>query len=301
MTNEQLINIVKEALQLPNAKVENLGIIGGMTNLNYLVDVDGLQYIVRIPGHGTSSLIDREREIQSLRLGSALGINPDLVYFNAETGLKITEKIEHAQPLTREGIMHKEILQKVATIFRKLHHTEERMRFSFQLFDVMEEYEQLALKAGGDFYVGFNEVKSEVEALQYKYCQMPVVQVPCHIDPACSNFLLTDDAKMYLIDWEYGGMFDPLWDIAAFSLEAGLSVQEESSFQTIYFGRPVTEEEQERLFMHKIFQDYLWSLWTLFKEEKGDNFGLYGRHRFERAKTNIALFKTCYAMKFTAQ
>lgn len=301
MKNEQFISVVKEALQKPKAVVKNLGIIGGMTNLNYLVDVDGKSYIVRIPGYGTSSLIDRAREIQNLKLGSALGINPELVYFNIDSGMKITEKIECASPLTKEENMHEHLLQKVATIFRKLHYSEEKMNHAFHLFDMMVEYETLALEAGGDFYAGFEEVKNEVKALQYRYGQMPIEQMPCHIDPACSNFLITDDAKMYLIDWEYGGMFDPLWDIAAFSLEAGLSVKEENEFHKMYFNQAVTEEQQERIFMHKIFQDYLWSLWTLFKEEKGDNFGLYGRHRFERAKTNIHLYKTRYDMKFTAQ
>ncbi len=301
MKNEKFVSMVQKALQKPAAVVENLGIIGGMTNLNYLVDVDGKSYVVRIPGHGTSSLIDRAREIQNLKLGSALGINPELVYFNIESGMKITETIEDARPLTKEENMNLDLLQKVTTIFRTLHHSEEKMNHAFHLFAMMEEYEMLAIEAGSDFYKGFEKVKNEVKLLQHEYSQMPIEQAPCHIDPACSNFLIAKDEKMYLIDWEYGGMFDPLWDIAAFSLEAGLGIKEEKDFFELYFGRTVTEEEQERIFMHKIFQDYLWSLWTLFKEEQGDNFGLYGRHRFERAKTNIQLYKLRYGMKFTAQ
>lgn len=301
MKNEQLIFEVREALQKPKSVVKNLGIIGGMTNLNYLIDVDGKSYIVRIPGYGTSSFIDRAREIQNLKLGSALGINPELVYFNIDSGMKITEKIEDARPLTKEENMNEQILLKVASIFKTLHDSDEKMNHEFHLFAMMEEYETLAVEAGGDFYTGFEAVKNEVKVLQYQYRQMLIEQTPCHIDPACSNFLITDDTKMYLIDWEYGGMFDPLWDIAAFSLEAGLTREKENFFCESYFGRSVTEEEQERIFMHKIFQDYLWSLWTLFKEEKGDNFGLYGRHRFERVKRNIQLYKTSYVMNFTAQ
>lgn len=301
MTDKQLTSMVREALKLPDAIVENLGIIGGMTNLNYLVSVDDVGYILRIPGHGTSSLIDRAKEIQCLKLGSALGINPELVYFNVDTGVKITRKIEHAQPLTKEANMHKEILRKVATIFKKLHHSSVEMNHTFNLFELMDEYEALALEAGGDFYSGFDEVKTEMKTLAYKYTQIPVKFVPCHIDPACSNFLLDDQGKMYLIDWEYGGMFDPLWDIAAFTLEAGLSVKEKNMFYQAYFGCALTEEEEERIMMHTIFQDYLWSLWTLFKEEKGDNFGLYGRQRFERAKENLQIYKDYDAMKYTAQ
>lgn len=113
MKNEKFVSMVQKALQKPAAVVENLGIIGGMTNLNYLVDVDGKSYVVRIPGHGTSSLIDRAREIQNLKLGSALGINPELVYFNIESGMKITETIEDARPLTKEENMNLDLLQKL--------------------------------------------------------------------------------------------------------------------------------------------------------------------------------------------
>ena len=52
--------------------------------------------------------------------------------------------------------------------------------------------------------------------------------------------------------------------------------------------------ESERILMHKIFQDYLWSVWTSFKEAKGDDFGTYGKKRFERAKKNIRIFKEVY-------
>lgn len=248
MGNQDFKEMVREALQVPKACVENLGIAGGMTNLNYLVSVDGEEYIVRIPGHGTSSLIDREQERQNLELGSTLGINPQLLYFNNESGIKITRRI-----------------------------------------------------AGSDFYEGFEEVKKDIEELQLQYLQVPTTLAPCHIDPAPSNFLVDGQNKLYLIDWEYGGMFDPLWDIAAFSLESNLTAEQEDFFYQTYFSREITEEEERKLQMHQIFQDYLWSIWTLFKEESGDQFGLYGRHRFERLKENIHQYKVRYGPHSNAQ
>lgn len=300
MKAKKIGKMVRKALQLPNAKVENLGIIGGMTNLNYLIDVAGERYIVRIPGNGTSTIINRQQELQNLKLGSALGINPELIYFNVENGMKITREIENAKPIAQEE-KNEALLKKVANIFKTLHHSEETMNNTFHLFAMMDEYERLALNAESNFYDGFEEVKDEILLLQQKYNQIPVKLAPCHIDPACSNFLIDEERKVYLIDWEYGGMFDALWDIAAFSLEAGLTFEKEELFYESYFQRTVTEEENEQLLMHKIFQDYLWSLWTLFKEETGDNFGLYGRHRFERAKENIQRYKIRYALKSTAQ
>ena len=41
--------------------------------------------------------------------------------------------------------------------------------------------------------------------------------------------------------------------------------------------------------MNKIFQDFLWAIWTLIKEAEGDNFGTYGIERYNRARKNIEI------------
>ena len=89
-------------------------------------------------------------------------------------------------------------------------------------------------------------------------------------------------------------MFDPLWDLATLSLESGFDVQEEALFLGYYFEREATEEEKKRILIQKVFQDYLWSLWALFKGAKGDDFGSYGNDRFERLQRNITLYDWKY-------
>ena len=44
----------------------------------------------------------------------------------------------------------------------------------------------------------------------------PAALVPCHNDPWPGNLLDADgpDGRIYLIDWEYSGMNDPMWDLA---------------------------------------------------------------------------------------
>ena len=50
---EKLVDLIRDALQLPDAKIENIETTGGMTNLNYMVTIDSNSFIVRIPGNGT--------------------------------------------------------------------------------------------------------------------------------------------------------------------------------------------------------------------------------------------------------
>ena len=51
-----------------------------------------------------------------------------------------------------------------------------------------------------------------------------------------------------------------------------------------YLERDPMEEEMQRILLHKIFQDYLWALWTIYKEEKGIDYGSLARERMNRAK-----------------
>ncbi len=294
-----LVGLIRDALQLPEAKVESIHRMGGMTNLNYLATINGEQYIVRVPGNGTDSFINRKEEKANLELGSTLGINPALLYFNIESGMKITKKIPHAQPLTIETAKQQETMGKVAEIFRTLHHSDARMANRFELFEWMDRYERLALSAKARFFPAFEEVKKDVMALIDEYQKMVIEHCPSHIDPACGNFIFGEAGKLYLIDWEYSGMFDPLWDLAAHCLEVGFSYEEEQLFLTAYFQREVTQAELVRVRMHQIFQDYLWTLWTLFKEARGDQFGYYGENRFNRARRNIDSFKEEYGEERT--
>ena len=291
---EHLVEIIREALDLPNAEIKNIGTSGGMTNLNYLVSIDSVSYIVRVPGNGTEDFINRIEEKENLELSSALGINPKLRYFDVDTGLKVTKKIDNARTVTEEIAKTEEMMKSVTVILRTLHNSNKVMKNRFKLFELMTIYEELGVGAGAQLFEGFEEVKENIRVLKKHYETLVIENVPCHIDPACSNFILSEDEKTYLIDWEYSGMFDPMWDIAAYSLEAGLSKREEELFINYYFIREATILEKERILLHKVFQDFLWSLWTLFKEEKGDDFGTYGKKRFNRAKDNINVFKNTF-------
>jgi thiamine kinase-like enzyme len=117
---------------------------------------------------------------------------------------------------------------------------------------------------------------------------MKIELAPCHNDLVPENFVKSGNDNIYLIDWEYSGMNDPMWDVAAYSLESGLSIEEEEIFLSLYFnGDGVPLNVQQRLLMNKVFQDFLWSIWSIIKEAKGDDFGTYGFDRFNRAIKNL--------------
>lgn len=290
----KVVDIIREALDVPESEITNVHALGGMTNINYQASVGNEHYIVRIPGVGTDQFINREEEMKNLEIGVNLGINPEHICINAETGLKITRMIPDAITLTSSATKEKETLKKITDVLRTLHRSDIQMENQFKLYELMEHYENNAIEANAEFYPNFEEAKEEVLRIKSAYDELEKIESPCHIDALAQNFVMDGKGKLYLIDWEYSGMFDPLWDVATLTLESEFNVQEEALFLDFYFEREATDEEKKRILIQKVFQDYLWSIWALFKGAKGDDFGSYGNDRFERLQRNLTLYDWKY-------
>ena len=81
--------------------------------------------------------------------------------------------------------------------------------------------------------------------------------------------------------------------MAVFDGSCSLQPEDEELFFHYYYeGRPAPENAREKILIFKILQDYLWSIWTVLKESRGDDFGTYGHDRFTRAQKNIALWES---------
>ncbi|MBS8265747.1 winged helix-turn-helix transcriptional regulator [Mesobacillus boroniphilus] len=284
----QIKGYLSAALGIEPDEVTGIQAFGGMTNKNYKVTIGDKEYVLRVPGNGTEKMISRSEEKVNSSLASELGIDTELLYFNDETGIKVSELIPNAETLNSKTAKREDYMTLTAGILNKLHHSGIKMANTFNVFEKIEEYELLLKEVNGSTYSGYEEVKSQVMKLKQQFDAMVFDFVPCHNDTVPENFVKSGEEGIYLIDWEYGGMNDPMWDIAAHSLECNFSSEEEELFLTIYLDQELIPGEiKKRILMNKIYQDLLWSVWTNIKEAKGDDFGNYGIDRFNRVKENL--------------
>lgn len=295
--DQQLISsYFQRALNLVNPNISNIRRTpSGMTNESYFVEVNGAEYVIRIPGSGTDQLVDRINEKNNLYFGTELGINPELIYFDTDSGVKITKMISSPKTLTKELARENKMMKKIISLLQRLHQSNTVMKNHFELFQLMIHYENLVQEVNPFMLEEVWVIKEDILELQKDYEALPVEEVPCHIDTIPENFIYdTKNETLYLIDWEYSGMFDPMWDIATLCLTLQLTEEEELFFLKHYLERDPMEEEMQRILLHKIFQDYLWALWTLYKEEKGTDYGSFARDRMNRAKKNISIYEKTY-------
>lgn len=274
---------LKSCMSVQDKDIEECRIGGGMTNTNFFVKVQGKRYILRIPGAGTDVMINRISEQHNAALASALGINPSTVYCNVDTGIKITECIPQAETLNGKTARLEANIKKTTAILRTLHESHMKL---YGIFDVRVEYEKYKRQIeenNGVYYEGFEKVDHFFYELLSRLAQLGVEQKPCHNDLVAENFIKDKSGKMYLIDWEYAGYNDPMWDLAAHLAECNFKPLEEELFLQYYFQKQPDKVSKEKIAIYKICQDVLWSAWTVLKEARGDDFGSYGRDRMNRA------------------
>ena len=155
----------------------------------------------------------------------------------------------------------------------------------FNMFKELVKYEEILRKNEGKFFDDYAGVREKVMALEHELTRCNRVFVPSHNDLVSENFVKDTEGRIYLIDWEYSGINDDMWDLAALSLENEFSEDDiELMFRLYFNGKEPDENSRRRLIIHQICQDTLWAVWTLIKESEGDDFGTYGIDRYNRAK-----------------
>ena len=274
----------------PNEHIEkevSIMQIGGMSNKNFKVTKGKLEYVLRVPGNGSEGMVVRSNEEQNSMQACKMGINPPIRYFNAKTGIKLADFVKNAETLNGATIQRPSSMKKIVKIFQTLHHSHVRFGNEFNVFNEIRNYERLLEECNGTMYEGYEDHREKVLRLEDYLNKLGVSIKPCHNDLVAENFLKAEDGTIYLIDWEYSGMNDPMWDIAALFLENNFSEENQDYFLSHYFNGNEPENARKKIFVYQILMDWLWALWTVIKEAQGDDFGTYGVDRYTRAIDNL--------------
>lgn len=261
--------------------------IGGLSNKNFKIDLEGKQYVLRVPGIGSDGMVDRVCEEENSMKASVLGVNPAVRYFNSETGIKLVDFIEGAETLSGGSIQRQGNLKQVAHILRTLHDSNVRFNNDFNVFRELVTYEGLLENVHGRMYEGYEALRDKIFGLERLLNRYGVQLKPCHNDMVAENFVKAESGQIFLIDWEYSGMNDPLWEFAALFIENGFSKESEDYFLHEYYGSVIPPFTHRKIFIYGILMDVLWAMWTCVKEAAGDNFESYGLDRFTRAVANL--------------
>lgn len=257
--------------------------LGGLTNLVFRVG----DYCLRIPGKGTEEYIDRANEAVAAREAARAGVSPEVIHVDGATGIMATRFIGAAVTMSPEAFRSRPgAPARAGAAFRRLHESGAVFPFRFELFAMIDDYLSILSTKDVALPEGYHDVVAEAEAVRAALAARPTPLAPCHCDPLCENFLDTGE-RMWIVDWEYSGMNDPMWDLGDLSVEAGFDEGQEEAMLAAYFGGEARAADRGRMVIYKAMCDLLWTLWGLIQLANGnpaDDFRAYAEGRFGRCK-----------------
>ena len=261
--------------------------MGGLTNAVFRAG----DHVLRLPGKGTEEYIDRENEAVAAELAARAGVSPELVFVDPGTGVMVTRYIAGTVTMTPEGFRARPgAPARAGRALRRLHASDAVFPARFELFAMIDEYLRLLSTRDVALPEGYHDVVAEAQGIRAALGRRPLPSAPCHCDPLCENFLDTGE-RMWIVDWEYSGMNDPMWDLGDLSVEGGFDPNQDDEMLAAYFDGPAPEQDRARMVIYKAMCDLLWTLWGLIQlanDNPAEDFRAYAEGRFARCRALMA-------------
>ena len=254
---------------------------GGLTNRNYRIDVEGESYVLRIAGKETALLgIDRATEVACARAAAELGVGPKAIAYLPEFEA-IVWRFLPGRALTAEDTRQPGVLRRVVDTLRRYHNGPPGAG-SFSAFATVRHYHALARERQVTFpeaLAGALERLARIE--QHLLGDDP--PCPCHNDLLAGNFI-DDGAALRLIDWEYGGMGDRVFDLGNLAANNEFDPSHERALLERYFGE-VRPDHLRRLRLMRLVSDMREAMWGFAQAAISTldiDYQAYGRKHLQR-------------------
>ena len=296
-TYDLCVNIMPE-LKGMNLEIQELK--GGITNRLYRVrSQDGKDYVFRLYGQKTELFIDRSVEMENLRRMEPSRVTPKLIRYLPDQNTTIVEFIP-GYVLKHEDFEKENLWELIIHPIKIIHKSGIKLPFAF---DPLTEVKRLyrILESINSDYPEF-DIQNNIKALDRisEIASVPRSKYgPCHNDLLANNFILTEDRyrfsePIYLIDWEYGGMAPPYYDIADMFQEILVPKKVERKFLEIYWENRDMDYHEYMTDLFKPFPDIYWFLWSLIQLNISTiqfDYYNYGKVKYENAKKNISYLR----------
>lgn len=249
---DKIKQIVENQLNTKVHSVERLH--GGMSNYNYLVETTLGRLVVRVPGENAEKFVNREIEKYHIDLVSGHQINQEVLYADIDSGIKISRYLE-GRGLDEVQIKANDIV----ALMKRYHALTSEVDYApFERINLFESY----ISNQSDEYFKLREKLNH-----YKEYLLSQDKVFCHNDAQPLNMIMSDE-QLYLLDWEFAGNNDPMYDLVCFTEDFGADPSFSEELITAYFGR-YDDDLLKRKLLWTIFQCLQWYNVALFKDNTG--------------------------------
>ena len=261
---------------------------GGLTNQNFLVQENSKKFFVRLGDDIPEHNISRSKELIASNAAAEIGLSPAVIY-NTK-GVLILEYIEGAM-LSNDSIVDK--LESIISLIKKIHSEMSKKLYghsvNFGAFDAIKRYAKLLKNHKSSYTQLLPSLLFQVDKLEINTSPYDIVF--CHNDLIFTNFL-DDEDRLWIVDWEYSGFNNPLFDLGDFASHCNFSENKEIFLLENYFEKKINEKlllEFNSFKCAAILREAMWSMVAELTSKIDFNFLIYTQEKL--AKFNDAYNK----------
>ena len=285
---DELVGAMQCVPELAGRELGLTPLSGGITNRNFLVEAAGAadRYVIRLAGNDTHLLgISREVEHAATIAAAGVGVGPEVVAFIRPEGYLVTRFIEGG-PVTDEAVHRPETIDRVADAVRRVHDGP-AIPGLFIPLRIVEAYQALAVARGVRIPVEYELARTAARRIELALLSNPLELRPCHNDLLNANFI-DDGSRIRIVDWEYAGMGDPYFDLGNFSVNHGLTPDEDRRLLAAHDGvgeDAVRADRLGRLTLMRVVSDFREAMWGVLQQAISTldvDFVAYAGEHFDR-------------------
>ena len=261
---------------------------GGLTNQNFLVQENSKKFFVRLGDDMPEHNISRSKELIASNAAAEIGLSPAVIY-NTK-GVLILEYIEGAM-LSTDSIVDK--LESIISLIKKIHSEMSKKLYghsvNFGAFDAIKRYAKLLKNHKSSYTQLLPSLLFQMDKLEINTSPYDIVF--CHNDLIFTNFL-DDEDRLWIVDWEYSGFNNPLFDLGDFASHCNFSENKEIFLLENYFEKKINEKlllEFNSFKCAAILREAMWSMVAELTSKIDFNFLIYTQEKL--AKFNDAYNK----------
>ena len=234
---------------------------GGITNHNIRLRDGGRNYVVRLGADIPEHQVLRWNELAISRAAHGAGVAPRVVH--SEPGVLVLDYVE-AEPLAEADLHDADTLLQAVDLVARLHRDGPKYLrgpvLSFWVFHILRDYAGTLSDRGSGYVDRLQGLLDEAAILERGVG--PVMLVLGHNDLLPANILRGGD-RFWLIDFEYGGLNSPLFDLGGLASNAGLEPEAEAAMLRTYFGTNPTRalmRNYEAMKCASLLRETMWSM-----------------------------------------
>ena len=238
-------------------------VIGGITNPNWKVTVNGKSFFVKIPGKETEKFIDRVNCHKANLIAYKTGIGPAVYYFFEDTGTEIFEWLEGYNTLKFGAVFEEKMFYTMIDLIRKFHrYKDNKLPLTQTLFEQTFTMMKLAKEMGGYLPKEMDRMEWLTQQIEESIMTAGIDYAPCHNDVYTNNYVWNEEKQdMKLLDFEYASMNDVYYDLAAWATTNYFTEAMDKELIR-YYCDELNEKIYARFKLYKIQSEIKWSMWS---------------------------------------